>query len=156
MFATMTSLASDYALPLALTVGTTIVSAAAKRLWSSETINSEIDKSVSEVRDSVLSGSQTPSRKLDRVESDIGHTGVESLLTAEIGPTTILTAENPRVTTVVTAENQDVHEAEDLPKDGMLFVRVPQRDEEFDEEHIEKYLSAGKAQMIFPRKSRQL
>jgi hypothetical protein len=149
MFATMTSLASDYALPLALTVGTTIVSAAAKRLWSSEPINSEIDKSVSEVRDSVLLGSQTSSRELDHVESDIGHTGVESLLTAEIGPTTILTAENPRVTTVVTAENQDVREAEDLPKDGMLFVRVPQIDEEFDEEHIEKYLSAGKAQMVF-------
>lgn len=136
----MTSIASDYALPLALTVGTTIVSAAAKRLWSSKPINLESDKGISDVRDSVLSGSQTPSRKLDRVESDIGHTGVASLLTAEIGPTTILTAENPQVTTVVTAENQDVHEAEELPKDGMLFVRVPQRDEEFDEEHIEKYL----------------
>ena len=153
MLSTLASLASDYALPLAIGVGTTIVGAAAKRMWSSEPANLEQDREVSHVGSQVLSPPLTATPVLDHVESDRdGHTGVGSLLTAELGrhlPTVVLTAENPQVTAVVTAEAHEMLEEEALPEDGMLLVRVPQPDAEFDEEHIERYLSAGKAQMVF-------
>lgn len=155
MLSALASLASDYALPLAIGVGTTIVGAAAKRMWSSEPVNLEKDREISHVGSQILSTPPTTPRRMEEVGSEReGHTGVASLLTAELGsrlPTAVLTVDNPQVTAVVTAEarGEEVDNVEEMPEDGMLLVRIPQPDAEFDEEHIERYLSAGKAQMVF-------
>ncbi len=146
----MATLVSDYATPLAVGVGSAVVGAAAKRLWSSESTDLELDRDISQVGIQVLSRPLTSPLGLKNVESDRdGHTGVESLVTAEIGPTVVLTAHNPQVTAVIETEAHDIHEGEAFPENGMLLVRVPQPDAEFDEEHIARYLSEGKAQMVF-------
>jgi len=147
MFATMATLASEYALPLAIGAGTAVVGAVATRLWSSESADLEVDREVSGVGSQVLSRPLTPPHDMEDVRS--GPTGVESRRTAEIAPEVILTAQDPQVTTVLEAEVDYLPEEEEVPENGALFVRVPQPDAEFDEEHIEKYLSASKAQMVF-------
>ena len=152
MCAVIASLASYYALPIAVATGTALLGAAAKWKWSSKSADLELDKGISGVGGQVFSRSLAgPTLKLDHIGSDRGgHTGVTSRVTAEVGPTAVLTTENhPGVTAVMTAQTHEMHETEEMPKDGMLFVRVPQPDEKFDEEHIERYLNAGKAQMVF-------
>ena len=146
----MASLASEYALPLAIGVGTAVVGAAAKRLWSSEPVNPELDKQVSQLGSRMLSGALPNPSPLEHVgRARDGLTGVASRITAEIGPTAVLTAHTPQVTTIITAEHPAVHEAEEPPENGMLIVRVPQPDEEFDEENIGRYLNSSKAKMVF-------
>lgn len=153
MCAVIASLASYYALPIAVAAGTTLLgAAAAKWRWSSKSADLELDKDISHVSGGVLSRSLAgPTLKADHVGSGRdGHTGVTSRVTAEVGPTVVLTTENHSgVTAVMTAQTHEMHETEEIPGDGMLFVRVPQPDEKFDEEHIERYLNAGKAQMVF-------
>lgn len=149
MISALTSFASENVIPLTVSaiglVGTTVAS----RMWSTGSPDVELGKSVSHVGSGVLSGSQTPIVSLDQVEE--GHIGVESRLTAQLGerlPTAVITAENPQITTVITTETHDEHEVEGL-EDGLHLVRMAQPDEEFDDENIERYLNANKAQMVF-------
>jgi len=146
----LTSFASENVIPLAISAIGLVGSAVASRMWSTGSPDVELDKDVSGLRSEVLSRSTTPPEGLGHVE--VGSLGVESRRTEQLGEsiplTALITAKDPRITTVITAETPDEHEVEGL-EDGLHLVRMAQPDEQFDEDNIERYLSADKAQMVF-------